>query len=116
MNYRRVIPRDLFNEGKLLNCYGRIAIEAEKSRGVVEMDYTGEDAENGFEIVQDKSDDSIYVDNLRVRVRGFSVHVFNGLNSREKWPMYALPCGDGNAVRVFNEDGTFTPEFLAIGR
>lgn len=33
MTYLRVIPRDLFNEAKLLKCLGKLYLEAEKSGG-----------------------------------------------------------------------------------
>ena len=29
MTYRRVIPRDLFNEGNLLKCLGKLYVQAE---------------------------------------------------------------------------------------
>ena len=35
MTYTRVIPRDLFNEGDLLKCYGRLWILLDETRGHV---------------------------------------------------------------------------------
>ncbi len=58
MAYLRVIPRDLFNEGNLLKCLGRIYINLESLPGIsAELVETG----GPFHIEQNEDDGSIYV-------------------------------------------------------
>lgn len=110
MTYRRVIPRDLFNEANLLKCYGQIYIRAEhEPEGKVEIEHDGE----AFEIVQNEADGSLSIYNVQVAVNGQYVTISRPLNSRDPWPLYAEH--DGNVVSVFNDNGEFTEGFLSLG-
>ncbi len=107
MSYNRVIPRDLFNESKLLKCLGRLVILAEK-HPALEIEHDGQ----AFTITQDDSDGSIYVANVVVLVRRFQIWCRTTLNARDAWPMFAsFP--DDSEVTVFDDAGEFTPEFIA---
>lgn len=114
MSYIRVIPRDLFNEAKLLKCLGRLYIEAEhQPEGKVEVAFAYEHSHSRFDIQQEPSDGSIYVSNVHVTVNSKRVHVYTGLNARSDWPMYASL--NDETVAVFDDNGHLTPEFLALG-
>jgi hypothetical protein len=112
MTYTRVIPRDLFNEGDLLKCYGRLWVLLDETRGHVaqlgeEEMLPGAD----FEIWQDEGDGSIFVANVGFRVRGVRWTLRRPLNARAAWPLYAnSPLGD--EFHVFTEDGQLSPEFF----
>jgi NADPH-dependent 7-cyano-7-deazaguanine reductase QueF len=108
MSYRRVIPRDLFNEAKLLKCFGRLYIEAERHQNII----VEQRNEKAFDVQQDASSGALYVDNLRVTVRGVSVHVYTAYNSKSAWPMYADYADE--CIAVFDDEGGLTDEFLAI--
>lgn len=112
MSYRRVIPRDLFNESKLLKCLGKLYIESEnEEEGKIVLDHYGAP----FAIEQDPSSGSIYVSkaSMAVIVNDRDVHLYTTLNSRYDWPLY---CDyKDETVAVFNEDGTLTQEFLKVG-
>lgn len=106
MSYMRVIPRDLFNEGNLLKCYGRVYINLETLNvGDVTLEHDGE----AFDIVQCPDDGSLHVDNVRLVVRGVAFRMFRPLNSREAWPLYVLDGDD--ECEVFNDNGGFSAEF-----
>lgn len=109
MTYARVVPRDLFNEGDLLNCLGRLSIKLEDRR-----DHNARlrhRHENGpFNIDQDPADGSISCENVLLKVDGRPpVHLFRPLNAREKWPLWARI--EDEDFRVFDLDGELSPEF-----
>lgn len=111
MTYARVVPRDLFNEGDLLNCLGRLWIKLDERRDHrAELIHTVEDR---FEIDQDQSDGSISCASLALHIAGGdSFHrprLFRPLNSREKWPLWAS-LGD-EEIRVLDLEGELSPEF-----
>lgn len=106
MSYVRVIPRDLFNEGNLLKCYGRVYLNLEwLNRDDVTLEHEGD----AFDIVQCPDDGSLHIENVRLIVRGVAFRLFRPLNSREAWPLYVQ---DGDDEReVFNANGGFSAEF-----
>lgn len=119
MTYARVVPRDLFNEGDLLNCLGRLWIKLDERRdhrARLDWAYEGDDL-RGFDVRQDSADGSICSTSVRLHIwhpheraeRWEPVHLFRPLNARDKWPLYAR-IGDDD-VRVFDLDGELSPEF-----
>lgn len=85
MSYRRVIPRDLFNEANLLKCYGQIFINLEtvETPGI-ELEHDGEP----FDVQQDMGSGDLYVANVKLVVRGTAIMLYRAFNSREPWPLY----------------------------
>jgi hypothetical protein len=110
MTYRRVIPRDLFNEANLLKCLGRLSLLLldHPIYGRAEFRHNGEP----FLIEQDEADGSISVPSLRFLIDGEPVHLSRPLNSRDSWPLWAQVGED--EVQVFDEDGKLTPEFASL--
>ena len=112
MTYHRVIPRDLFNEAKLLKCLGKLYIESEyEPEGTIVMHRDDED--DLFRVEQDPTSGCIYVDNIMVLVNGKRVWIYTGLNAKSDYPMYAD--FGGETIAVFDMDGNLTEEFLKIG-
>lgn len=135
--YKRVIPRDLFNEAKLLKCLGQLSllihdgqdkdgcrtpellsIEYESDVLSVECGHCGGGVtvENRqFVIEQCASTGNLYCRNVRIYIDGrknFDVYTNSfGLNSREPYPLIYDDFGD-NCDHVFNDDGTFTDSFI----
>lgn len=109
MSYVRTLPRDLFNEGDLLKCVGKLwlALERERKAGFVEEDVSS------FEIEQDPGDGSIFVANLTFIIRGRVHLLYRPLNARSAWPLYC-DTNDGGEVRVFTEEGELSAEFLEL--
>lgn len=112
MSYVRVIPRDLFNEANLLKCYGRIYINLEVLNfPEVSLVHAGD----AFDIRQDESSGDLYVENVRLMVRGEPCRLQRRLNSRQPWPLYLIE-EDDEEWPVFNDDGSFSDEMMALLR
>lgn len=111
MSYRRVIPRDLFNEANLLKCLGRVAllIEDGKAPDGLQLEHTN--SSRGFAIEQDPGSGDICCTNLAlVTQKGGRAFAWRGLNSRDGWSIFINARGD-EEIAVFNDDGSFTEEF-----
>lgn len=105
MTYQRVIPRDLFNEAKLLKCLGQLFLNLEGYNA-----FLSHISDEQFEIEQREWDGGIYCSNLEFFVRGKEVALFTPLNSRGSYP---LIFEDENTMGfVFNDDGSFSESFI----
>ena len=114
MTYRRVIPRDLFNEGSLLKCYGRLYIVMEQ---LADCDATfSEEDVDSFEIVQRDDDGAIFINNLILLTPSNAYRLTRPLNSRQPWPLYAEPVDsrDFDPVAVFDDFGNITEAMRAL--
>jgi hypothetical protein len=112
MTYSRVIPRDLFNESKLLKCYGRLSLLIHEGR-IAGLPLTLEhDAEPfpGFQVEMDGLRGHFYCSNLKLLLNGSPLRVGTVINSREEYPMVCVT-EDESEVEVFNAYGFLTPEF-----
>jgi hypothetical protein len=112
MNYMRVIPRDLFNEAKLLKCMGRLVIEAERHQRAIQIEFE-ETATPGFQIEQCEDDGNLYISNIIVTINGKPYFCYTTYNSKTNFPLYVDDIADADfeSVRVFDETGEFTQEF-----
>ena len=112
--YTRVLPRDLFNESKLLKCLGQLSLLAHD--GHVPLDVTHiyvTDIGKGFDIRQYDHDGSLYCRNLHfyTKKRRRCLLLTASLNSREPYPLlFVRDAWVEDAV--FHDDGTLTDEFL----
>jgi hypothetical protein len=115
MSYGRVIPRDLFNESSLLKCYGALWIELDNGRfpGAA-LEYEEDGAP--FAVVQNQSSGGITLANVRLTVRGETVHLERPLNARRAYPLYAYPSDSESEseLSVFTDDGRLTGEMRAF--
>jgi hypothetical protein len=110
--YTRVIPRDLFNEAKLLKCLGQLALiahdghDGKRSVTSLRVDF---DDDGGFIIDQRPEDGGLYATNLSVTIRGKTIEVYSAYNSKSAYPLlFSLRDEEGE---VFNDDGTLADEF-----
>lgn len=106
MSYRRVIPRDLFNEGNLLKCYGQLYLNLEKLRLEECLEHHADTDQ--FRIRQNEEDGSLTIQNVILVVRGRQVKLSRPLNARSPYPLWAIV--EDDELQVFNTDGTFTDE------
>lgn len=110
-SYRRVVPRDLFNEAKLLKCLGKIAIGILDGKlGEFELEEKFTNPEDGFEIVQN-DDGDIMCENYRVFKGDEELYLFTRLNSKANWPLMTID-HHGEYIDVMDDNGKFTDEFL----
>lgn len=116
-HHRRVIPRDLFNESKLLKCLGQLALHAHDGttgRGLLKhrIDFQLRAAVMGFIVMQDPADGGLYVDNLEFFCHGHRLRFKSGLNAMAPYPL-TLESADLGPVEVLRDDGSLADEFLA---
>jgi hypothetical protein len=107
MSYQRVIPRDLFNEGNLLKCYGKLWLLLEPFRQV-RFDDDGQP----FEIDQDV-DGNLTVMNVQLFINERLAHLYRPLNSRQPWPLY-VSRWNMDPLPVFTDEGDLSPEMLKL--
>lgn len=113
-DYTRVIPRDLFNEGGLLNLYGRLVILMGETSGHDAR--FEEDQVERFDVRQDDSSGTLTIANMTFTVRGDRYRLDRPLNSRDKWALWLTSYDDPDfeEISVFDEEGDFSPEMLAL--
>lgn len=110
----RVLPRDLFNESKLLKCMGQVALILHDKVGVRWPLALRHDAGkfDGFLIEQDPSSGQLYTANLSLYVGEIEIIVGTTYNSKDQYPLCFSFDGE-ELGRVFTEDGMFSPGFQA---
>jgi len=128
-DYKRVLPRDLFNEALLLKCLGKLHVfdVDEFLPGLTHRHEYPEHMEPepeeepypGFYITQD-CDGNISVANLIYQLRGEPLVFFCQLNDKDHWPLQFI-FGDEEDEAfaegpVFTEDGKLSVEFKALFR
>lgn len=114
MSYLRVIPRDLFNEANFLKCLGRIALLIEDGMAPDGLVLHHSSPERGFEIAMDSGSGDLMMSNMvLVSKSGRKAWLHRLLNSRDEWPVYIVDYNGDDEIEVFNQDATFTAEFLA---
>jgi|LakMenEpi03Aug12_release.lakeMendotaPanAssembly.Ray.scaffolds.fasta_scaffold2031590_1 hypothetical protein len=109
--YMRVVPRDLFNEAKLLKCLGKISIgilDGKLGKYRLTEKYTRED--EGFIILQNEDGD-IMCDNYRVFKDEEEIYLFTRLNSKDIWPLMTIN-HHAEYIEVLDDDGKFTKDFI----
>lgn len=112
MSYQRVIPRDLFNEAKLLKCLGQIALIVHDYPGLGLCLNHDQSEFSGFAIEQDDNSAELYCSNLELTFEGRLIGLRTNYNSKEKYPMTIIfeeECG-----QVFAENGYLDNEFKAL--
>lgn len=113
MSYLRVIPRDLFNEGNLLKCYGKLWVELENAGVKHKAKLTHLAGDEAFDIVQDKGYGGLYIANVELTIDDQVVYLERSLNSRDPWPLYVVPEQD-DPIPVFTGEGKLSQEFLNL--
>lgn len=115
MSYNRIIPRDLFNEAKLLKCLGQLALVIHDGVGVPSsLKLTHSWEEEGFNIEQDSSSGALFCSNLELTCSRRIIELSQPYNNKDAYPLQFVL--DDNGDRVFNDDGTLSDEFLAMLR
>lgn len=108
MNYFRVIPRDFFNESKLLKCLGQFEL-CVLDRQCNGLEFVTRFDGGPFEIVQNEADASLSCSNYRVFLDGDELELFAPYNSKENYPLMGRY--RGSEYYIFNEKGNLMPNF-----
>ena len=112
MSYKRVIPRDLFNESSLLKCLGRVALLIADGKAPEGMRLEHTNPTKGFEIDQSPSSGDLCCLNLVLVTKGGRAFIWRGLNSREEWSIF-VGTDYYEDIELLDSKGNFTAEFLA---
>ena len=114
MTYTRVIPRDFFNESKLLECMGVLSLKILDRRlpeGVqIEIAETGEPFN-----IQLTDDGVLTVANYPVTVNGKTVFFGTTYNSKANFPLFARS-ESYEDFQVFDDNGDFSSEFIEFAK
>ena len=109
MEYSRVIPRDLFNESKVLKNLGRLTLLCLDGMGLgINYEHEG----GSFDIRQNQSSGDLFCSNIRFfhKRTGDTIYFYHRYNSKEPYTMF-FEMEDGEEVEVFDNEGNFTEEF-----
>lgn len=112
MSYSRVVPRDLFNEAKLLKCLGQLALHIHNADMGDNENYLSVRHDGGeFRIGQRASCGGLYVySGLTFRVRSIVLELYTTYNSKDAFPLLCYT--EDGEIEVFTEQGLFTDEFM----
>jgi hypothetical protein len=111
MNYTRVIPRDLFNESKLLKCMGRLCLNILDGKTPVPIEVVEEDeCAEGFTMHLSYASE-LMIANIRIKIKGTPVAFWTTYNSKSNYPFF---CGrdETESIEVFTDEGEYTEEFI----
>lgn len=108
-DYQRVLPRDLFNESKLLEQVGRICLAIHDNELTkLSFDHDG----SPFDI-QLSDEGALYVCNIEfLDVEDLPVSFTTTYNSRAKNPLLTHDIETEEDYLVFDDQGNFTIRFL----
>lgn len=109
-NYMRVIPRDFFNEAKLLKCMGQLSLKIHDFQLPVGVDISIFESNQPFNIRQLEADGGLFVFNWMVYVNSTEVIMKTAYNSKSNYPLYCEL--DYEDTLVFDEQGNFTEDFI----
>lgn len=111
--YQRIIPRDLFNESKLLKCLGQVALLIHEGKtGGKKLVLEHDDSDySGFFIEQDPSDGGLYCSNLKLMYHGREIGLRSIYNNKDPFPMIFRD-EDYAEYILFEDNGSFTPYFF----
>lgn len=109
MSYTRVIPRDFFNEAKLLKCMGQLSLkilDSQLPQGIkIHIDECG----LPFEISL-TTDGRLFLKDYDVTINDTYVSMSTTYNSKDNYPLICYH--DDIEYTVFDEHGNFTEEFI----
>lgn len=111
-NYQRVIPRDLFNEAKLLKCMGILALW-ELDKVVPELKITispYESDTDGFDIAL-LDEGALFITNYHVSICDIFYDFKTVYNSKRDYPLY-ITTKEAEDIWVIGDDGKPSKEFL----
>jgi hypothetical protein len=113
MSYRRVIPRDLFNEANFLKCVGRVSLLINDGLAPEGLQIHHAHAERGFLIVMDPGSGDLLMSNMYLTNKhGRKATFYRSLNSRDEWPIFVMDEHEDDEIEVFDSVGEFSSEFL----
>jgi hypothetical protein len=103
MSYERGVPRYFFNEAKLLNCLGKLALAIHEYTKPLGLEFVIEWDGEAFDVCQG-IDGDLYVSNYEVQLESEYVYLSIPYNCKtRKYPLMAE--WKGELYKVLNEEG-----------
>jgi len=110
-HYPRVLPRDLFNEAKLLKDLGFLILRIQNKTAPSGLSFDKIRQER-FVICQDQSTGDLFVSNVRVKIEDEFVYLYHPYNEKNS-PSLRFECGKYQG-KVFEIEGVFSESFKAM--
>lgn len=111
--YKRVCPRDLFNESKLLKCVGKLCLKILDGMTPVPMKYN-DDNTIRFNVEQDEAG-NLHIRNLPIYIKGIRYKFHTTYNCKSNYPLF-VETDKYEEYLVFDEDGEFAEEFIEFAK
>lgn len=118
MSYNRVVPRDFFNEAKLLKSLGRLSLYILDNKDGISK-YVEEHFDNNFFDIEQTDSGDIYCVNYEIihKNSGTPIDLYSLLNSKDNYPLvFIIEDINEDYEYVFDDDGNFTDYFLEAVR
>lgn len=109
MTYKRVLPRDLFNEAKLLKCAGHLCLAILQDEPPSKMSHNEMKGPFKIELLPEGS---LFISNLHFILNGKEFLFKTTYNSKSNYPFYME--FEYCDYLVFDENGDFDKEFIEI--
>lgn len=106
MHYQRVIPRDLFNESKLLKCIGQLVLFIHDCVEITNIQFDHDS--DAFNICLTEAGE-LYIDNIYFRIGNTRIFFSTPYNSKSPYPL--LMTYNNIEYEVFTDSGKYTKEF-----
>lgn len=109
--HTRVLPRDLFNDGKLITSVGFLVMDIHDGKlPGLNFEFDGEP----FDVYLDPYNSELMIYNIRFRSnRAGRVHIYTTNNSKEALPLQYRIAGDfDRSDYVWVSTGVYNPDFL----
>jgi len=109
--YQRVIPRDLFNEAKLLKCIGQVVLKIHDRQTPIRMGVIETGERFKIELLDEGY---LFISNLDITILGEKYLFKTTYNSKSNYPLFVEIQEDNGPVdiQVFDENGNFDEEFI----
>jgi hypothetical protein len=117
MQHTRVCPRDLFNEGKLLNGMGFLTLAIHNGSAPEGLTFEEPGENEAFKVVQDQGTGDLLIENVDVKLNGSSIYLYHPYNEKEGTTLRFEYKDEGGEVwegKVFKKPGVFSEEFLSF--
>lgn len=107
--YTRVVPRDLFNESKLLKCIGQLVLLIHDGNRPNGLDFIHDDEPFDIRLLEDGH---LIIKNIRFKIKNKYILFKSLYNSKRPYPL--LCEHDYCEYEVFDDAGKYTDEFITF--
>ena len=109
--YRRKIPRDFFNEAKLLKCMGLLSVKVLDNKIPEGIDIEVNGDGDRFNIELNETYYGLQVTNYTVSINEEDYVSYTAYNSKDNFPLMIVD-EDDYEFRAFDEQGNFSEDFI----